>query len=49
MGMGYAFALILIIVVVVPIAGLIWFALDELFTDGGRGDEIRDRRRRGIQ
>lgn len=49
MGMGYAFALFLIIVLVVPIAGLIWFALDELFTDGGRGDEIRDRRKQQVQ
>lgn len=49
MGMGYAFALFLIIVLVVPIAGLIWFALDELFTDGGRGDEIRDRPKQQVQ
>ena len=40
MGMGYAFAIFLVVIVVVPIAGLIWFALDEIFTDGGRGTEI---------
>lgn len=36
MGIGYAFAAFLLLVVVVPILGLIWFALDELFTRGGR-------------
>ena len=36
MGMGYAFAIFLVGVVVVPVAGLIWFALDEIFTHGGR-------------
>lgn len=46
MGIGYALALFLILAVVVPIAGLIWFALDEIFTDGGRSDETRDRRPR---
>jgi hypothetical protein len=45
MGMGYAFALFLVIIVVVPIAGLIWFALDEIFTDGGRGREASEGRR----
>ena len=36
MGIGYAFAAILVLVVVVPILGLVWFALDEIFTNGGR-------------
>ena len=44
MGMGYAFAALLVLLVVLPIAGLIWFALDEIFTDGGRGREARRRR-----
>lgn len=48
MGIGYAFALFLVLIVVVPIAGLIWFALDEIFTDGGRSQErARTRERRG--
>ena len=37
MGMGYAFAALLVLIVVVPVGGLIWFALDEIFTHGGRG------------
>ena len=44
MGMGYAFAALLVLVVVLPIAGLIWFAIDEIFTDGGRAREARRRR-----
>ncbi len=44
MGMGYAFAAFLVLIVVVPIAGLVWFALDELLTHGGR-----DRYQRAVQ
>ncbi len=41
MGMGYAFAGLLVLIVMVPIAGLVWFALDELLTHGGRDGHQR--------
>lgn len=46
MGMGYAFAALLVLIVVVPIAGLVWFALDEIFTHGGRARASRPPRSR---
>lgn len=44
MGMGYAFAAFLVLIVVLPVAGLIWFALDELLTGGGRSRPTGRRR-----
>jgi hypothetical protein len=36
MGMGWSFTFLAAAMIVVPIAGLVWFALDEIFTHGGR-------------
>ena len=36
MGMGWSFTFLALAAVVLPVAGLVWFALDEILTHGGR-------------
>lgn len=41
MGMGIGFTVIVVLAIVVPVAGLVWFALDEIITHGGRPRPLR--------
>ena len=36
MGIGWSFTFLALAAIVLPIAGLIWFALDEIIAHGGR-------------